>query len=67
VGLSIRPAWTEEQIKNTIANGAKFPEQNKINPRNTCTRYVNPSTGQSVVVDDQTGEVLHVGGPNFKY
>ena len=38
-----------------------------INPGNTATRFVNPRTGQSVVVDDQTGEVLHVGAPDYKY
>lgn len=32
-----------------------------------ATRYVNPDTGQSVVVDDVTGQVIHVGGPGFQY
>jgi gentisate 1,2-dioxygenase len=32
-----------------------------------ATRYINPDTGQSVVIDDTTGEVIHVGGPGFKY
>ncbi len=32
-----------------------------------ATRYINPTTGQSVVLDDVTKEVIHVGGPGFKY
>jgi hypothetical protein len=34
---------------------------------NPATRYVHPNTGQSVVIDDVTGQVIHVGGPRFKY
>ena len=39
---------------------------NKANG-NPATRYVNPDTGQSVVIDDVTGQLIHVGGPGFKY
>jgi hypothetical protein len=28
---------------------------------------VHPTTGQSVVADNVTGEVIHVGGPGSKY
>jgi hypothetical protein len=28
---------------------------------------VHPRTGRSVVVDDATGEVFHVGGDGFEY
>jgi hypothetical protein len=34
---------------------------------NPATPYVHPKTGQSVVLDDVTGEVIHVGGPGFTY
>jgi hypothetical protein len=34
---------------------------------NPAIRYVDPETGQSVVVDTVTDEVIHVGGPGFKY
>ena len=40
---------------------------NKVNPGNSARRYVHPKTGRSVVVDDVTGEVLHVGGDGFKH
>jgi hypothetical protein len=38
-----------------------------VNPGNPAWRYVNPTTGRSVVIDDVTKEVIHVGGDNFKY
>jgi hypothetical protein len=38
-----------------------------VNEGNTATRYVHPETGRSVVVDDETKEVIHVGGDGFKY
>jgi hypothetical protein len=28
---------------------------------------VHPSTGQSVVVDNATGAIIHVGGKGYKY
>ena len=36
-------------------------------PGNAATRHVHPTTGRSVVVDDVTGEVIHVGGDGFVY
>jgi hypothetical protein len=59
--------WTEEQIDDAIARGRKFPAPNKVNPGHSATRHVNPETGRSIVVDDVTGEVLHVGGDGFEY
>jgi hypothetical protein len=59
--------WTSEQIDEAISDGQQFRAPNKINPGNTATRYVHPTTGRSVVVDDVTREVLHVGGDGFKY
>jgi hypothetical protein len=38
-----------------------------VNKGNAATRYVHPETGRSVVVDDETREVIHVGGAAFKY
>ena len=58
--------WTPEQIEEAIQNGQQVSAQNKANG-NPATRYINPTTGQSVVVDDVTGEIIHVGGPGFQY
>ena len=38
-----------------------------IDKDNSATRYVHPETGRSVVIDNVTGEVIHVGGDGFKY
>lgn len=59
--------WTVEQIDEAISGGQQFPVPNKTNPNHTATRHVHPETGRSVVVDDVTKEVLHVGGNGFKY
>jgi hypothetical protein len=53
-------------IEDAIKNGQSYPAPNKLNPRNGATRYVSPQTGQSVVIDNVTGGIIHVGGPNFK-
>lgn len=58
--------WTSDAIKQTIRDGKQVRAINKATG-NPATRYIHPETGQSVVVDDVTGEVIHVGGPGFKY
>lgn len=59
--------WTPAQITEAIAGGQAFPAANKVTPGNGATRYVHPSTAKSVVVDDTTGEVIHIGGDGFVY
>ena len=63
----VKRGWTEQQINEAIEAGAKNPAQNLVNKGNSATRYVHPQTGRSVVIDDVTGEVIHVGGDGFKY
>jgi hypothetical protein len=58
--------WTRDSIHDAIRSGEQIRAINKANG-NPATRYVHPTTGQSVVVDDVTGEVIHVGGPGFRY
>ncbi len=59
--------WTPNQIAEAVQNGQRFPAVNNVQPAHTATRYVHPTTGRSVVVDDVTGEVIHVGGDGFLY
>ena len=59
--------WTEKQIGEAISKGRQFKAVNNVNKANRATRYVHPKTGQSVVIDDVTNELIHVGGPGFKY
>jgi Colicin E5 ribonuclease domain len=55
--------WTEEQIIEALQT-AGVATHGKKGP---ATRYIHPRTGRSVVVDDATGEVIHVGGDGFEY
>jgi hypothetical protein len=59
--------WTMDQIAEAIAIGRRYPASNYVNPGNTATRYVNPRTGKSVVLNDLSGEVLHVGAAGYQY
>jgi hypothetical protein len=59
--------WTRELINEAIATGRRYLAPNYVNLGNMATWYVSPRTGQSVVVDDQTGEVSHVGAAGYKY
>ena len=59
--------WTPDQITEAIQQGQKFPAVNLVNSGNAATRFVHPTTGRSVVVDDVTREVIHVGGDGFVY
>ena len=59
--------WTDDQIDQAIRDGQRFAAANNINPANGATRYVHPTTGRSVVLDDATGEVIHVGGDDVVY
>jgi predicted RNA binding protein YcfA (HicA-like mRNA interferase family) len=55
--------WTEAQIVEALQTQG-IPTRGK---KGSATRYVHPRTGRSVVVDDATGEVFHVGGDGFEY
>ena len=58
--------WTPEAIARAIGAGQRIPAVNKATG-NAAMRFVHPETGRSVVVDLATNEVIHVGGPGFKY
>jgi hypothetical protein len=59
--------WAPEQITEALQQGERFAAENLVNKGNAATRYVHPGTGRSVVVDDVTKELIHVGGDGFKY
>jgi len=59
--------WTAEQIAEAIGKGQRFGAENLVNKANSASRYVHPATKRSVVIDDVTREVLHVGGDGFRY
>ncbi|HEX5446465.1 MAG TPA: hypothetical protein VFW87_21790 [Pirellulales bacterium] len=62
-----RRGWTALQISEAIQQGQRFRAVNNVNPTNGATRYVHPATSRSVVIDNVTNEVIHVGGDGFVY
>lgn len=60
--------WTVETIDEAIrAPRETFDETNYIRPGNRAIRFAHPGTGNSVVLDVVTREVLHVGKTGFRY
>lgn len=59
--------WTKEEITEAIKNGESFPATNNVNAANGATRFVHPTNGKSVVIDNVTKELLHIGKAGFLY
>jgi hypothetical protein len=59
--------WTPAQITEAIERGQKLTATNNVNPTNAATRFVHPTTGRSVVLDESTSEVIHIGGDGYVY
>jgi hypothetical protein len=60
--------WTRQMIQEAFEKGEQFPAINRLGGAMTpAIRYVHPSTGQSVVIDNATGQVIQVGGKGFLY
>ena len=59
--------WTVDQITEAIQGGLRQPAANNVLPANGATRFVHPVTGRSVVQDDVTGQVIHIGGDGYVY
>lgn len=58
--------WTDAQILEARRAGQAIPAVN-VETGGPATRYIHPETGRSVVIDDVTGDVIHVGGDGFTY
>jgi hypothetical protein len=58
--------WTSDEIQNAFDSGEQINAINKATG-GAATRHINPDTGQSVVIDNATGEAVHVGGQGFQY
>lgn len=59
--------WTQKQITEDVKKGDSFQAKNMVNKGNPATRYVHPETGRSIVVDNTTNEILHIGGDGYEY
>ena len=58
--------WTSTQVAEAIADGERHPAVNRETGA-PATRYIHPETGRSVVIEDVSGDVIHVGGDGFIY
>ena len=58
-----RRGWTDRQVREALAVSG-LPCEGKLGP---ALRHVHPSTGKSVVVDQTSGMIFHVGGEGFLY
>ncbi|WP_428151043.1 hypothetical protein [Brevundimonas sp.] len=58
--------WTPEQIVEARDRGEGHAAVNQETGR-AATRYIHPETGRSVVIEDVSGDVIHVGGDGFIY
>ena len=58
--------WTREQINEARDHGERRPAVNHETGQ-AATRYIHPETGRSVVIEDVSGDVIHVGGDGFIY
>ena len=66
-GLKAKDKPTRANLPNRLTRRNTDTPVNLFNKGHQATRYVHPETGQSVVLDNVTREVTHVGGPGFKY
>ena len=53
-------------IAEAIRGGERIATRNLETGR-PATRYIHRVTRRSVVIDDEAGEVIHVGGDRFLY
>ena len=58
--------WTWPQIDEARARGERQQTLNRETGA-TASRYIHPETGRSVVIEDVSGDVIHVGGDGFIY
>ena len=58
--------WTLAQSVEAQTFGERHPCVN-LETGAAATRYIHPTTQRSVVIDDESGEVIHVGGDGFVY
>ena len=55
-----------DQVEEARLRGLRFSATN-LETGGAATRHIHPETGRSIVFNDGTGEVIHVGGDGFIY
>ncbi len=59
--------WTKAEMEEAIKVGKQEAATDLTAGGASATRYVNPTTGKALTVNDATGKVIQVGGAGFKY
>src|SRR5262249_32579028 len=57
--------WTRRRVIDAFYKGKRETATNFANG-NPATRYYHPETGQFVVIDDITGQIIQFGGPGYR-
>lgn len=57
--------WTKEQILEAYEHGDAFPAIDMTAGGAPATRFVHPTTGKFVVINNETGNIVQVGGEGF--
>lgn len=63
----IKRGWTAQEIREAYDQGLAYPATDVTNGNTPATRFVHPTSGKSVVVNNATGKIIHVGGEDFQY
>lgn len=59
--------WVVNEIQEAYDKGVSYPEVDLTAGAAPATRFVHSTTGKSVVLNNATGRVIHVGGTGFQY
>jgi hypothetical protein len=61
--------WTFNDIQQTLLNGKWQPHSgtNWLNPGNSMSVVTNPNTGKSLIIDNITKEIIHLGKKGYVY
>jgi hypothetical protein len=58
--------WTPEQLDEAVKSGWRIDAIDKAT-NEPATRYVNPTTGRSVVINNVTNDIVQVAGDGFRF
>jgi len=59
--------WTATEIREAYDQGVPYPAMDVTAGNAPATRFVHQTSGKSVVINNATGRVIHVGGTGFQY
>ena len=63
----VKRGWTPIEIRQAYDMGAAIPAVGMTANSTAATRFVHPVTGKSVIINNTSGRVIHVGGEDFQY